>query len=75
MQRHLTFIMVLIIMVLSQVRAQTVTTLTGTIQSAGMQSIQWDARNKNGETAASGVYVYRLSIGYSELNKEMVLLR
>jgi len=41
---------------------------------AGESKIVWDGRNQNGESVASGVYLYKLvANGYSEARKMMLL--
>lgn len=41
----------------------------------GPQSAVWTGNDRNGNTAASGVYFYRLSAGRETISKKMVLLR
>ena len=41
-------------------------------QSAGYQSIVWDGRNEIGNSVASGIYLYRVSIKSLENNKTFV---
>jgi len=58
---------------------QKVTTLVNEYQTAGPQSVIWTGRYQNGSPAASGVYVYRLSIHNEGQNivreKKMLLLK
>ena len=43
--------------------------------SAGSYSIAWDGRNADGQTAASGVYLYRMLSGVQTAERKMELLR
>lgn len=47
-----------------------VATLVGEIQSAGVKSVQFDARH-----LASGVYIYRLQAGEFSASRRMILMR
>jgi hypothetical protein len=50
-------------------------TLINREQSAGRYSVEWDARDDNGNKVSSGVYYYRLETGnYTEMRK-MIYLR
>ncbi|MBI5866871.1 MAG: T9SS type A sorting domain-containing protein [candidate division Zixibacteria bacterium] len=42
---------------------------------AGRYSIRWDGRDERGQTAASGVYLYRLQSGSMVATKKMVILK
>lgn len=42
---------------------------------AGRYSIRWDGRDERGQTAASGVYLYRLQSGTMIATKKMVILK
>jgi hypothetical protein len=42
---------------------------------AGLQEIMWDGTNVAGNPVASGVYVYRLTVGKLTLSKKMILLK
>jgi hypothetical protein len=43
--------------------------------AAGEYELKWDGRNDQGETVASGIYVYRLNSGTNISTKKMVLLK
>ena len=55
---------------------QRVATLVDQAQPAGRHAVDWNARNDTGESVASGVFVYRISVDgvYSDMRK-MVLLK
>lgn len=42
---------------------------------AGAHDVEWNGRDVSGKTAASGIYVYRLTAGKETLSRKMVLLR
>ena len=44
-------------------------------QSAGRNSIIWDATNSVGETVSSGVYLYKIQAGDSYQVKRMMFLK
>jgi len=44
-------------------------------QSAGYNDFSWDARNNNGETLASGMYIYSIAGALSSLSRKLVLLK
>ena len=52
-----------------------VVTLVDAVQSEGTHEAVWEGRNEYGETAASGVYFYRLHAGQSVISKKMILLK
>lgn len=55
---------------------QRVATLVDRVQPAGRHAVNWNARNDAGESVASGVFVYRISVDevFSDLHK-MVLIK
>ncbi len=52
-----------------------VKTLVDELQSPGMRSVTWDARDRFGSPVASGVYVYRIYAGAVVQNRKMILLK
>jgi hypothetical protein len=52
-----------------------VRTLFDSFQKAGEHSAVWDAKDDEGNSAASGIYFYRLETGEMKLQKKMVLVR
>jgi PKD repeat protein len=52
-----------------------VTTLIDDFQSAGFKSVLWDGRNKAGEQASSGIYIYRMSAGDFVKSGKMIFLK
>ncbi len=42
---------------------------------AGVHEVSWVGTNERGESVASGVYFYRLSMGRREITRKMILLR
>jgi len=54
---------------------QVVRTLVDDALEAGSHQVIWDGLDQLGRPAASGVYVYRLVTGSTELSKRMVLVR
>jgi hypothetical protein len=52
-----------------------ITTLKEEEQEAGEKFAIWDGSNKNGQITASGLYIYRLTAGGTEIAKKMVFLR
>ena len=43
--------------------------------TAGTYTMQWDGRDRAGREVASGIYVYRLQTGATDLVKRMLLVR
>jgi photosystem II stability/assembly factor-like uncharacterized protein len=55
---------------------QQVKTLIGQeFHTSGAHEIQWDGTNDRGQQVASGVYVYRLSVGGHSVTKYMTLMK
>jgi hypothetical protein len=52
-----------------------VTTLVGGLRPAGSHVVRWDGNNERGERMPSGMYLYRLTVGSSEVTKKMILLK
>jgi len=36
--------------------------------------VNWDGKDENGNSAASGIYIYRLNVGSRILSRKMVLI-
>ena len=54
---------------------QKVKVLVDEYQSAGAKRVTWDGHNENGESVASGIYLYRLEAGKFTETKKMSLLK
>jgi streptogramin lyase len=54
---------------------QQVRTLASGFRNAGTHAVFWDGRDDRGHDVASGVYVYRLRSGSSEVTNRMLLLK
>jgi hypothetical protein len=57
------------------VLGQTIRTLVNETQVAGHHRIEWNGRTESGETAASGIYFYRLSTEQFSDTKKMLLVK
>jgi hypothetical protein len=57
------------------VLGQLVATLVDEPQTAGYKSVVWDGRNESGASVASGIYIYRMSVGSFTATKRMLLLK
>lgn len=57
------------------IRGQLVRTLVQERRPAGFHTVSWNGTNQNGETVASGVYLYRLNVGEKSFSKKMSLLK
>lgn len=57
------------------IRGQLVKTLVQEKKPAGFHTVGWNGTNQNGETVASGVYLYRLNVGEKSFTKKMSLLK
>ena len=57
------------------VKGRLVTTLLDERALAGVNSVEWDGRDANGNVVSGGVYFYRLEVGAEILTKRMVLLK
>jgi len=44
-------------------------------QSSGSKSVQWDAKNNQGEPVSAGVYLYKIQAGDFSQTKKMILLK
>jgi len=57
------------------VLGQNVITLHDGLLSAGVHSVQWNGRDSQGNSVASGIYIYRLQADDVTQTRKMVLLR
>jgi len=57
------------------IKGQKVKTLINEMKEPGHYQAIWDGTDNNKKQVASGVYLYRLSIGKKTLNKKMLLLK
>lgn len=57
------------------VLGQEVAMLVNERLSAGEHSVSWNGLNYKGESAATGVYFYRLIAGQNQLTREMILIK
>jgi flagellar hook assembly protein FlgD len=46
-----------------------------TQQSAGTYNLNWDGRNENNQTVASGMYIYRMKASEFTMVRKMLLIR
>ena len=49
--------------------------LVNKLETEGRHTVEWNGRNETGTTAASGVYLYRLSVDGRSKTRKMILLR
>ena len=61
-------------LVIYNIAGQRVATLVDRAMSAGYHQVQWNGKNRNGQQAASGVYIYRLTAGKQQFVKKMLLV-
>ena len=54
---------------------QTVRTLVDERRPPGSHSVRWDGRDESGRPAASGIYLYRVSIGSFKSARKLLLLK
>ena len=57
------------------VMGRSIKTLVNSNQSAGYQSVRWDATNNYGEPISAGMYIYTIQAGDFRQTKKMVLLK
>ena len=50
------------------------TVYSGTL-TVGEHTMVWDGRNSAGERTASGIYVYRITVGHSSVSGKMTLIK
>ena len=54
---------------------QEVRTLINERQSAGEKSVVWDGKHNDGQSVASGIYIYQMKAGEYILSRKMLLVR
>ena len=54
---------------------QQIGTLTDTKYAAGLHSVRWDGKDKNGNPVSSGIYLYQIQAGEFSEVKKMSLIR
>ena len=54
---------------------QRVATIVNEYQTAGHRTVHWDAKDENGEQAASGLFFYRIQAGDFVQSRKMVLMK
>ncbi len=54
---------------------QHITTLVDEIQSPGHRQVEWNSTDRQGQTVASGIYLYRFTAGNFMQSKKMLLLK
>jgi len=54
---------------------QKVRTLVGSRQTAGKHAVVWGGKDGNGNSVASGIYLYRLNVENRRITRKMLLLR
>lgn len=52
-----------------------VKTLVQDFQAAGNYTVRWDGRDHNGQSVASGIYIYTLRAGQQELRKRLLFFK
>jgi hypothetical protein len=57
------------------VSGQLVRELVARAEEPGRHQVRWDGRDQAGRPVSSGVYLYRLEMGPSALNRRMTLLK
>ncbi|MDZ4699715.1 MAG: FlgD immunoglobulin-like domain containing protein [Rhodothermales bacterium] len=65
-----------VVLAVYDVLGQQVAELVNGVQSAGVYEVQWDGRDTDGQVAASGVYLYRVTFdGQQSQSRVMTLLK
>lgn len=62
-------------LVIYNLLGQPINTIVDEPLSAGPHSFKWNGRTRDGQTVASGVYFYRLTVGDRSETKKMILLK
>ena len=52
-----------------------ITNLVGDVQKSGYKTVQWDAKNNQGQSVTAGVYLYRIEAGEFRQTKKIILLK
>jgi hypothetical protein len=64
-----------VILKVYDIRGQEIKKLVQSLQSAGVKSVTWDGTDNYRRAVASGIYIYRLTVGHEQQSKKMLLLR
>ncbi len=56
-------------------RGRTVAVLVDRVQDEGDYDVLWDGKDRSGRRLPSGVYIYRLRAGESQITRKMVMLK
>jgi hypothetical protein len=62
-------------LVIYNLTGQVIRTLVAEERVAGRYTVTWNGKNEQGQAVASGVYVYRLTVGDFTATKKMVLMK
>lgn len=54
---------------------QKVSTLVNEYQTAGLRRVIWDGKDERGNSVASGIYFYKLSVPEFSKTKKMLLIK
>ena len=54
---------------------QQIRTLVSRTQDAGFHEIMWDGKDSNGQSVASGIYLYRIAAGNFSAVRKMILMK
>ena len=54
---------------------QQIRTLVSRTQDAGFHEIMWDGKDSNGQSVASGIYLYRIAAGNFSAVCKMILMK
>jgi len=64
-----------VIITIFNIRGEEIRTLVDVNETAGWKSVEWDGTDRSGRTVNTGVYLYRLEVDRTVLNKKMMYLR
>jgi hypothetical protein len=62
-------------LVVYDILGRAIRTLVAEYQSSGTYTMTWDGKDDKGNNVPSGIYVYKLSVGFATISKTMVLMR